>query len=220
MRIGVDLMSIPRFAEVAAHQRYRTLVFTPVELEQAARMGAERSLERLAGRFSVKEATCKMLGRGFGQGLRWRDIEVTNDDWGAPLVTLGGGAAEIADEAGLEEIVVTLSHQADLVVAVAAAGCARPPRPFRRAAEPAPAAPVLARFDELAVLAADLFSVPPTEVAAAASFAGDLGVTSVVVIELLARIEHRYGIRIPEAGIYRMTDLRHTYGVVAEAAGW
>ncbi|MEU0530764.1 holo-ACP synthase [Amycolatopsis tolypomycina] len=219
MRIGVDLMSIPRFAEVAAHHRYRTLVFTPVELEQAARMGAERSLERLAGRFSVKEATCKMLGRGFGQGLRWRDIEVTNDDWGAPLVTLGGGAAEIAEEAGLAEIVVTLSHQADLVVAVAAAGCARPPRPFRRAAEPA-VSRVPARFDELAALAADLFSVPPTEVATATSFAGDLGVTSVVVIELLARIEHRYGIRIPEAGIYRMTDLQRTYGVVAEAAGW
>ncbi|WP_410606671.1 holo-ACP synthase [Amycolatopsis sp. lyj-109] len=219
MRIGVDLMSIPRFAEVAAHPRYRTLVFTPVELEQAARMGAERSLERLAGRFSVKEATCKMLGRGFGQGLRWRDIEVTNDDWGAPLVTLGGGAAEIAEEAGLEEIVVTLSHQADLVVAVAAAACARPPRPFRRAATPA-ASVVPARFDELAALAADLFSVPTTEVATAASFAGDLGVTSVVVIELLARIEHRYGIRIPEAGIYRMTDLPRTYGVVAEAAGW
>ncbi|QKV79982.1 holo-ACP synthase [Amycolatopsis sp. Hca4] len=219
MRIGVDLMSIPRFAEVAAHRRYRTLVFTPVELEQAARMGAERSLERLAGRFSVKEATCKMLGRGFGQGLRWRDIEVTNDDWGAPLVTLGGGAAQIAEEAGLEEIVVTLSHQADLVVAVAAAGCARPPRPFRRAA--APSVPVVpARFDELAALAADLFSVPATEVATATSFAGDLGVTSVVVIELLARIEHRYGIRIPEAGIYRMTDLPRTYGVVAEAAGW
>ncbi|MEV6823961.1 holo-ACP synthase [Amycolatopsis sp. NPDC051102] len=219
MRIGVDLMSIPRFAEVAAHHRYRTLVFTPVELEQAARMGAERSLERLAGRFSVKEATCKMLGRGFGQGLRWRDIEVTNDDWGAPLVTLGGGAAEIAEEAGLEEIVVTLSHQADLVVAVAAAGCARPPRPFRRAAPPAVSV-VPARFDELAALAADLFSVPTTEVAAAASFAGDLGVTSVVVIELLARIEHRYGVRIPEAGLYRMTDLQRTYGVVAEAAGW
>ncbi|WP_158104568.1 holo-ACP synthase [Amycolatopsis kentuckyensis] len=219
MRIGVDLMSIPRFAEVAAHHRYRTLVFTPVELEQAARMGAERSLERLAGRFSVKEATCKMLGRGFGQGLRWRDIEVTNDDWGAPLVTLGGGAAEIAEEAGLAEIVVTLSHQADLVVAVAAAACARPPRPFRRAATPAVSV-VPARFDELAALAADLFSVPPAEVATAASFAGDLGVTSVVVIELLARIEHRYGIRIPEAGIYRMTDLRRTYGVVAEAAGW
>ncbi|WP_410643406.1 holo-ACP synthase [Amycolatopsis sp. lyj-346] len=219
MRIGVDLMSIPRFAEVAAHHRYRTLVFTPVELEQAARMGAERSLERLAGRFSVKEATCKMLGRGFGQGLRWRDIEVTNDDWGAPLVTLAGGAAEIADEAGLEEIVVTLSHQADLVVAVAAAGCARPPRPFRRAATPAvPVVP--ARFDELAALAADLFSVPAGEVATAASFAGDLGVTSVVVIELLARIEHRYGLRIPEAGVYRMTDLQRTYGVVAEAAGW
>ena len=117
----MDLMSVSRFARVAEHHRYRGLVFTERELSQAGQIGSERYLERLAGRFCVKEATCKLLGRGFGQGLRWRDIEVTTDEWGAPGVTLSGGALRLADQAGLGDIAVSITHQVDLVVAVAAA---------------------------------------------------------------------------------------------------
>jgi len=65
MRIGVDLMSVSRFARVAEHPRYRTLVFTERELAEAGQLGSARSVERLAGRFCVKEATCKLLGRGY-----------------------------------------------------------------------------------------------------------------------------------------------------------
>jgi holo-[acyl-carrier protein] synthase len=119
MRIGVDLMSVSRFTRVAEHHRYRALVFTERELDEAGQLGSARYVERLAGRFCVKEATCKLLGRGFGQGLRWPDIEVCSDDWGAPAVALSGGARRLADEAGIDEIAVTLTHQVDLVVAVA-----------------------------------------------------------------------------------------------------
>ncbi|MER5439015.1 holo-ACP synthase [Streptomyces sp. NPDC002790] len=122
MRVGVDLLSVRRFAKVATHPKYRAVLFTRAELAQAEGLGEERCVERLAGRFCVKEATCKVLGRGFGQGLRWRDIEVLNDDWGAPRVTLSGGARELAEAAGLGEVAVTLTHQADLAVAVAIAG--------------------------------------------------------------------------------------------------
>jgi phosphopantetheine--protein transferase-like protein len=121
MRIAVDLLSVSRFAKVAEHRRYRRLVFTEAELAQAGEPGTARHAERLAGRFCVKEATCKLLGRGFGQGVRWRDIEVTTDEWGAPAVTLRGGARRLADQAGLGDIAVSITHQVDLVVAVAAA---------------------------------------------------------------------------------------------------
>ncbi len=151
MRVGVDLLSVSRFAEVAAHHRYRRLVLTETELAAAATLSTGRCLERLAGRFCVKEAVCKLLGRGFGQGLRWRDIEVTNDRWGAPAVTLTGGARRLADEAGLADIVVTLSHQADLVIAIAAT------------AGPGPvvgsnADPLRARLTEVALLADGLLA--------------------------------------------------------------
>ncbi|MFC0429826.1 holo-ACP synthase [Kutzneria buriramensis] len=121
MKIAVDLLSVSRFSKVAEHHRYRRLVFTEAELAQAGEPGTARHAERLAGRFCVKEATCKLLGRGFGQGLRWRDIEVTSDEWGAPEVTLHGGARRLAERAGLGDIAVSITHQVDLVVAVAAA---------------------------------------------------------------------------------------------------
>jgi holo-[acyl-carrier protein] synthase len=125
VRIGVDLLSVSRFARVAGHPRYRAVLFTETELRQADGLGTARYLECLAGRFCVKEATCKVLRRGFGQGLRWRDIEVTTDRWGAPAVALSGGAQAIADAAGIAEVVVTITHQADLVIAVAAADATR-----------------------------------------------------------------------------------------------
>jgi len=121
MKLGVDLLSVAGLTLITKHHRYRTLVFTEAELADAGEIGSRRHAERLAGRFCVKEATCKLLGRGFGQGLRWRDIEVTSDAWGAPIVALSGGARAIADESGLGDVVVTLTHQVDLVVAVAAA---------------------------------------------------------------------------------------------------
>ena len=121
MKIAVDLLSVSRFSRVAEHRRYRGIVFTEAELAQAGEPGTARHAERLAGRFCVKEAVCKLLGRGFGQGLRWRDIEVIADEWGAPAVTLHGGAERLADAVGLGDVAVSITHQVDLVVAVAAA---------------------------------------------------------------------------------------------------
>jgi holo-[acyl-carrier protein] synthase len=119
MRIGIDLQSVSRFARIAQHPRYRRLVFTEAELADVPGLGAARLTEKLAGRFCGKEAVAKVLGRGFGQGLRWRDIEVTSDRWGAPVVTLSGGARDIADAAGVARVALSVSHQNDLVVCVA-----------------------------------------------------------------------------------------------------
>jgi holo-[acyl-carrier protein] synthase len=121
MRLGVDLLSISRFSRIAQHRRYRTLVFTPAELDEAEQVSGPRRAERLAGRFCAKEATAKVLGRGLGQGLGWRDIEITSDRWGAPEVALRGGARLLADAAGIGRIEMSLSHHGDFVVCVAAA---------------------------------------------------------------------------------------------------
>lgn len=76
------------------------------------------------------------------------------------------------------------------------------------------------RLGEIAELAADLFSVTVEQVVAADSFVDQLEVDSLLAIELLVQLEKQYGIRIPEAEGARMTDLRSTYAVVAEIAGW
>ena len=73
---------------------------------------------------------------------------------------------------------------------------------------------------EIAEIAADLFSVTAEEVAAAGSFIDDLETDSLLAVELLSKLEHRYSIRIPDSDVPRMTNLHGTYEVVAEHAGW
>lgn len=121
MRLGVDLVEIARISRIAAHPGGRRLVFTAAELAHADTLGQRRATEYLAGRFCAKEAVAKVLGRGLGQGLVWHDIEVVGDRYGAPTVTLRGGARAVAAEARIDRIEVSLSHQGDLVVCVAAA---------------------------------------------------------------------------------------------------
>lgn len=122
MRIGVDLLAIDdRFARIAAHPAGRRIVFSAAELSRADALGAARRTEFLAGRFCAKEASAKALGRGLGQGLVWHEIEVLGDAHGAPRVRLGGGALDVAAQAGIERIDLSLSHHAGLVVCVAIA---------------------------------------------------------------------------------------------------
>jgi holo-[acyl-carrier protein] synthase len=121
MRVGVDLLEIARFAKIAAHPGGRRIVFSAAELAHAETFGAARREEYLAGRFCAKEASAKALGRGLGQGLVWREIEVLTDAHGAPRVQLGGGALAVAEQAGIERIDLSLSHHGGLVVCVAIA---------------------------------------------------------------------------------------------------
>ncbi|MER7129019.1 holo-ACP synthase [Streptosporangium saharense] len=115
MRIGIDIMHISRFTRISEHPRYRHVLFTEREAAAASTLRQPRLAEFLAGRFCAKEAVAKLLGRGFGQGLTWHDIEITADAFGAPEVTLHRGAATLASE----PISLSLAHQGDLVVCVA-----------------------------------------------------------------------------------------------------
>ncbi|WP_329619122.1 acyl carrier protein [Streptomyces sp. NBC_01255] len=76
------------------------------------------------------------------------------------------------------------------------------------------------RLAELRDMAADIFTVEPEEVEGAGSFIEDLGADSLLAVELLSRIEQRYDVMIDVGDLEKMTDLRSTYKVVADAAGW
>ncbi|MFI7394907.1 acyl carrier protein [Streptomyces tendae] len=76
------------------------------------------------------------------------------------------------------------------------------------------------RMAQLRDMAADIFTVEPEDVERAGSFADDLGADSLLAVELLSRIEQRYGVMIDASDLQRMTDLPSTYKVVADAAGW
>ena len=119
--IGVDVVDVPRFADLLALRgsALGDRVFTAAEL---ATCGG--SPQRLAARFAAKEAAAKALGLGIGP-VAWRDVEVGAGDRGAPVLRLHGEALRAAKTRGLDRWAVSLSHDAARAVALVVATGAR-----------------------------------------------------------------------------------------------
>jgi holo-[acyl-carrier protein] synthase len=117
LSVGVDIVEIERIAAVLERHGSRFLQRIYTEREVAYCRGR---VAELAARFAAKEAASKALGTGM-RGIRWRDIEVLPDGRGKPLLYLHGAALARAQELGLREFAVSLSHSRDFAVAVVAA---------------------------------------------------------------------------------------------------
>jgi holo-[acyl-carrier protein] synthase len=70
-----------------------------------------------AARFAAKEAYGKAMGLGLGPSGDFTQIEVVNNEKGAPAIRLSGRALELFREAGGGEIFLSLSHEGDLAIA-------------------------------------------------------------------------------------------------------
>ncbi|MBK8989344.1 MAG: holo-ACP synthase [Chloroflexi bacterium] len=114
---GVDMIEIARLERsVARHgQRFLDRVFTPQEQVYCAGQSAS-----LAGRFAVKEAVAKALGTGIGD-VGWKDIEVVGAQNGRPTLVLHRQARQLAEQLGLDEWSISISHTDKLAVALAVA---------------------------------------------------------------------------------------------------
>jgi len=76
---------------------------------------------RLSARLAAKEAVAKALGTGIGD-VSWQEIEIrVNNPRKRPVLHLYGAAAEVAEELGLTEWDVSLTHAQDYAAAVAVA---------------------------------------------------------------------------------------------------
>ncbi|QIG42184.1 holo-ACP synthase [Nocardioides anomalus] len=115
-RTGCDLQRIDdvRVAVRDFGARYLDRVYTPVE-QEAGRTGGAPSL---AARFAAKEAVLKLIGTA--DGVDPRSVEIAHEH-GRPVVRLSGLAADLAADAGLGPIDVSLSHSGDHALAVAVA---------------------------------------------------------------------------------------------------
>lgn len=118
---GIDLVDCRRIEQMVQRHGRRVLDRLFTKKEQEYSLTHRHETERLAGRFAVKEAVLKMLGTGWRNGIAWTDIETTNDPAGKPLVKLKGNVAEIAEQMGIEQISVSITHTKDLAIASAMA---------------------------------------------------------------------------------------------------
>lgn len=118
---GIDLVDFPRIESMVARhgERFLDRVFT--KREQSDAQAVHNRVEKLAGRFAAKEAVLKLLGTGWRGKIAWTDIEVTNNSSGQPEVRMGGEVKRIADEAGVKEIALSITHTANFAIASAVA---------------------------------------------------------------------------------------------------
>lgn len=89
--IGNDIVEVARI-ESALNDKFIARIFTAHE--QAYCNGKANRANAYAKRFAAKEATAKALGCGIGGDALFSDIEVINDDRGAPHLILSGKALE------------------------------------------------------------------------------------------------------------------------------
>jgi holo-[acyl-carrier protein] synthase len=115
---GVDIVHIPRV--VTALERHGTRfierVFTAREV--AASHGYPHEL---AARFAAKEAVAKALGVGMRvmapYGVKFHEVETLRDLLGKPVVVLSGRAETRAQELGLTEWAISLTHEREYAIA-------------------------------------------------------------------------------------------------------
>lgn len=118
--IGVDIVKIARMEQILERTpSFASKVFT--EEERAYCDASARPSAHYACRFAAREAVLKALGTGFSRGIGRRDVSVSRDASGRPLAQLSGRALEIAREAGIVEVALSLSFTNDLAIANAMA---------------------------------------------------------------------------------------------------
>lgn len=110
--IGTDIVEIRRLKSSLEDR-----VLTPNEREQYDKMGLRQS-SYLAGRWAAKEATSKALGCGIGAECSFQDINILNDDSGAPQITLAGAAQIKAKSLGVERVFISISHEKNYATAI------------------------------------------------------------------------------------------------------
>ena len=113
--IGTDIIEIARVRKAIDKKNFLHNVFTETEQNYCNSRG-KNSAASYAARFAAKEAFFKALGTGIVTHLT--DVEVVNDERGAPKIFLRGKAQILANERGVEKISVSLSHSREYATAI------------------------------------------------------------------------------------------------------
>ena len=113
MRVGVDLIEIPRIARaLERYPGFRERCFT--DAERAYCDGRPHPAQHYAARFAGKEAVGKALGSGVH--FTWREIEIAGRP--KPGVRLSGRTRAWAERVGAGRIELSMTHSRELATAV------------------------------------------------------------------------------------------------------
>jgi len=117
-RTGIDHVEVEEFRdELEANPKLASTLFTKTELSESSTVQSQ--MERLAGRFAAKEAILKAFKTGWSDDVDLTEIEVSNDDSGAPFVVLTGRTGALACNLGIQKIEISISHTRHVAMAIA-----------------------------------------------------------------------------------------------------
>ena len=114
MSIGVDMCEIKRLGRIIEQHgdRFLSKVYTTQEIRYCRKMQDPKP--SFAVRFAAKEAFLKALGTGLRDGIRWREMEIINDELGKPGMHITGRAAELLDG---RKVALSMSHTRENAIA-------------------------------------------------------------------------------------------------------
>lgn len=108
--LGTDIVEVDRISRMLADHGSHFLerIYSPEEIAHC--MPRREPAPHLAGRWAAKEAVMKVLGTGFTAEVGWTDIEIKTLPSGQPYVQLHGRTHSTAEQLGIGEILITISH--------------------------------------------------------------------------------------------------------------
>lgn len=119
--VGTDIIEVVRIGQMI--ERHGEVFLNRVFTDEEIRYCQKRKdyTQHYAGRWAAKEAVMKTLGTGFSRGVGWRDIEICSNRSGRPSIVLRGAAREIAEQAGICDVLISISHCRSFATATAIA---------------------------------------------------------------------------------------------------
>lgn len=115
MRVGIDLIEIQRFENIANDEIKLQTLFTKKEIEYFNKYN--HKLEHIAGNFCAKEAVVKAFKTGFRADIVPLDIEVVHEGQ-VPIINLKAGAKLFFEQNNFKNIDISISHDKTMATAI------------------------------------------------------------------------------------------------------
>lgn len=117
--VGTDIVELDRVQATYDRfgERFAQRILMDEEMELFRR--SKRPVRFLAMRFAGKEATVKAMGTGFAHGVWLRDVGITHNDWGRPLIIWSPRGRRVCDRLGIGDGHVSLTDDAGIIMAFA-----------------------------------------------------------------------------------------------------
>ncbi|RZO94953.1 MAG: holo-[acyl-carrier-protein] synthase [Gammaproteobacteria bacterium] len=117
--IGVDLVDKSRINDIYFKHglRFENKILSLKELEELSARNDSNKISYLSNNFACKEACSKVLGKGFSNGIKFKDIEVLRNSDGGPFINLYGEASVLAKNLEINNIHVSITDSKESSIA-------------------------------------------------------------------------------------------------------